>query len=75
MDAARAKLVRYVGPIATVMVTRAARAAENEADFYLKLANFIESEPTAPSFCSSSAHFAESRAGKPLARTRVRRQE
>ncbi len=44
IDAARAKLVRYVGPIASVMVTRAARAAANEADFYLRLANFIESE-------------------------------
>jgi class 3 adenylate cyclase len=44
IDAARAKLVRYVGPIAAVMVTRAARAAANEPDFYLKLANFIESE-------------------------------
>ena len=44
IEAARAKLVRYVGPIASVRVTRASRAASNEADFYMKLANFIESE-------------------------------
>lgn len=44
IEAARAKLVRYVGPIATVMVARAARAAESESDFYLRLVDFIESE-------------------------------